>query len=69
MLKVNVLMLWDGVGFFGTKFHKLARCEGVKFEWWHRLLEPTDMLIYAILIIVVLIVVFQEIHHLGHQSY
>ena len=65
LIKENILMLWDGLGFFGTGFHKLQRLEGVKFKWWHKLLSISEMTTLMISIFIVIYIISSEFIYLG----
>ena len=58
-------MLWDGLGFFGTGHHKLDRLEGVKFRWWHKMYNLTEMSTIAISFSIMFYIFFSEFVKLG----
>ena len=64
-IMANLLILWDGTGFFGTKFFKLARLEGVKFEWWHKFKDPMDLLQNMIIFMTILFIIIHEVEMIG----
>ena len=64
-IKINLLILWDGVGFFGHSFHKLPRCEGIKFKWWHRFKDQKTILLNVIFIAAMISIIVSETRSLG----
>lgn len=65
LIKENVLMLWDGLGFFGTGLHKLDRLERKKFKWWHKLMSLSEILTLVTSLIIIIYIFFSEFIYLG----
>lgn len=68
LINFYTLILWDGVGFFGTDQHKLARLRGVAFKWFHKF-RSVRLVIFNLLIIgLALYVIVTEVNKLGSES-
>ena len=69
-LKTVCLMMWDGLGFFGTGHHKLGRLRvnKIEFQWWHKCIEPTEMLILLISIGVFVYIIATEVVLIGTEK-
>ena len=61
------MILWDGVGFFGTKFFKLSRLEGLKFKFWHKYKEPMDNIQSILLLFALVMIAMSEIESIGTE--
>ena len=62
------LMLWDGLGFFGTDYMKLGRLKGEKVDFFTRCSSPKDLILLSLTLGVSLYFIFTEIEKLGRMS-
>lgn len=59
------LLLWDGLGFFGTDHMKLGRLRGEKVNFLTPFKSPNTIIGYIFLISVTLYIVLTEVSNLG----
>lgn len=69
IIKENLFLIWDGIGFFGTAHYKLLRCAGVPFKWWHRLYSPVQIVQWIIVIVLPLIIIAIEADEIGNHKF
>lgn len=60
-----ILMIWDGIGFFGTESHKLNRLRGEKVTCWTRLTSMRMRVMITIYIIAFVLVCVFELTKIG----
>ena len=68
MIMDNLMLLWDGIGFFGTAHHKLGRCEGKPVHWYDKCFEPTYLIMLLISITVPTYIILTEFNELGEPK-
>ena len=62
------LMLWDGLGFFGTNHTKLGRLKGEKVNFMTRFKSPNILIMSLVGTILTLYIIIQEGRNIGEQK-
>ena len=59
------LMLWDGLGFFGTDHMKLGRLEGEKVNFMTPFKSPRTLILYFLGLALMIYIIISEGRSLG----
>ena len=62
------LMLWDGLGFFGTDHMKLGRCKGEPVDFLTFLRSPRTLAFSLAFLILMIYIIFTEFEKLGTEK-
>ena len=62
------LMIWDGVGFFGTDHFKLYRLQGEKVNFCTPFKSIKSVILYVLVAVLSIYILFTEISRLGSQK-
>ena len=67
-LSAFALMIWDGVGFFGTDHFKLLRLQGEKVNFCTPFKSIKQVIIYILVTFITIYILYTEINKLGTQK-
>lgn len=67
-MREYMLMIWDGLGFFGFDNAKLGRLKGEPVTFTSKYKEPTKLSISIMMIIFVVYIILSQVAKIGKQK-